>query len=171
MSALECQLEHCFHYFGTYWPVIQLLQVGLMQCNINTQARWILRQVYVPICIIWHYYISISSWSFSHIHSNKQKLLRRRTTWKHRYQVFLLPLPFCLFYLFHLRMLTNFWCMSICRWLQLKPAQNNRTFWEGGWQRSTICLCLVLPERRSSYACCEYDCRIILADFVLLCKD
>lgn len=133
MSALECQLEHCFHYFGTYRSVIQLLQVGLMQCNINRQARGILRQVYVSICIVWHHYISISSWSFSHIHSNKQKLLRRRTTWKHRYPVFLLPLPFCLFYFFpHLRMLTNSWCMSICRWLQLKPAQNNQTLWGGG---------------------------------------
>lgn len=47
--------------------------------------------VHVSMYHVTRYYISISSWSFSHIHSNKQKPLRRRTTWKHRYTVFLLP--------------------------------------------------------------------------------
>lgn len=53
----------------------------------------------------------ISPWFFSKIHSSKQKLLRRRTTRKHRYTVFLLPVTWH----FYLGMLTNSWCMGICR--------------------------------------------------------
>lgn len=38
-----------------------------------------------------HQHMSVSLWSFSKVHSNKQKLLRRCATWKHRYTGFLLP--------------------------------------------------------------------------------
>lgn len=62
--------------------------------------------IFLPLFLhhVTHDRISISPWSFSKIDSNKQKLLRRRTTRKHRYTAFLLP---CYMTFFYLGMLTN----------------------------------------------------------------
>lgn len=40
------------------------------------------------------------------------------------------------------------------------PVQNNQTWGGGG-------LWSVLPERHTSYACCEFNCRVIVVDFAL----
>lgn len=67
---------------------IELHQVDLTQHERRSQAH-ILSLLFLHH--VTHHRMSISLWSFSKIHSNKQKLLRRRTTWKHRYTAFLLP--------------------------------------------------------------------------------
>lgn len=70
--------------------------------------------IFLPLFLhhVTHDRISISPWSFSKIDSNKQKLLRRRTTRKHRYTVFLLP---CYMTFFIWECWLILWCMGICR--------------------------------------------------------
>lgn len=97
----------------------------------------------------------VSPWFFSKSHSNKQKLLRRLTTWKHRYTALLLP---C-YMSFYLRMLTNSWCMGICRRLRSlgggRVIERCRERHQSPWWQYAICLLfdLCLSNAHTSASC------------------
>lgn len=102
--------------------------------------------------------MSISPWSLSKIHSNKQKLLRRRTTRRHRYTALLLPL---------LRDVFIWECWLILgAWVSFGWRRVAEPFFycTGDMSRpvrpKTICLgffALCLSSALQFFACCAFD--------------